>query len=303
MEDKMKIEAAALSATLEEFIGRYAEELKREGAILGLSGGLDSAVVAALCQRALGPAKTLALVMPEKESKKEHVRDALEVADELGIEARVVDITPYLKKLGVYRLSPVDEFFLPRRVKGFLIKKAHHFYERKAGEPPFSAALLGSEGKPFNSYLKKINAYYRSKHRLRMVVLYFHAELENRLVVGAGNKSEYEIGFFVKHGCDAAADVMPLLNLYKTQVRDLARYLGIPAAIIDKAPSPDVIPGVTDELAIGVAYGELDLILLALEEGWGDAEITGALGVGERTVRHVRRMVQRSRHMREVYAP
>ncbi|MDO9555830.1 MAG: NAD(+) synthase [Atribacterota bacterium] len=99
---EMKIEPEKISLSLENFIREYTEKLEREGVILGLSGGIDSAVIAALCVRALGPKKTFALIMPEKDSKKEHTKDALNFAQELGIEAKLVDITPYLEELGVY---------------------------------------------------------------------------------------------------------------------------------------------------------------------------------------------------------
>jgi len=301
LKDKMKIEPAKLSSSLEDFIRGYTERLEREGAILGLSGGLDSAVVAALCKKALGQEKTLALIMPEKDSKKEHIEDALGFARKLGIQAKLIDITPYLKRLGVYRLFPLNKFPLTKQTKETLVKKAYGFYERRAGESPFSAALLGFKGKP--SFLKKANAYYRIKHRLRMMLLYLYAELENRLVIGAANKSESRIGFFVKHGCDDAADVMPLLSLYKTQVRELARYLGIPLKIIEKAPSPDIIPGISDEQAVGISYEVLDLTLLALELGWKGSEIASTLGIEEKDVSYVRGMIQRSEHMRETYVP
>ena len=136
-----------------------------------------------------------------------------------------------------------------------------------------------------------------------MMLIYFYAELENKLVVGATNRSEHEIGFFVKHGCDDAADVMPLLNLYKTQVRELARYLNIPLGIIEKLPSPDIIPGITDEQAIGIPYEKLDSILLALEKGWENFEIAKVLEVEEKRVVYVKNLVKRSEHMRKLYVP
>ena len=136
-----------------------------------------------------------------------------------------------------------------------------------------------------------------------MVLLYLHGELEDRLIVGAANKSEYQIGYFVKHGCDDATDIMPLLNLYKTQVRELARYLNIPSRIIEKPPSPDIIPGIIDEEAIGIPYEKLDLILLALEKGWEIPEIAKALGMEEKRVVYVKNLIQKSEHMRKIYAP
>jgi len=188
-------------------------------------------------------------------------------------------------------------------LRGFLIKKLIHYYEGRTGEHPFSASMVGVKGKEFGSFLCHKVAYYRIKHRMRMILLYYYGELENRLVVGAANKSEYEIGYFVKHGCDDATDIMPLINLYKTQVRDLARYLNIPSRIIEKPPSPDILPGIIDEEAIGIPYEKLDLILAALERGWEGSEITRVLGIEEKKIIHVENLVQKSDHMRKLYVP
>jgi len=301
---KMKIDPEKVALSLGNFIREYTDKLEREGVILGLSGGIDSAVIAALCVRALGPEKTFALIMPEKDSKKEHTKDSLNFAQELGIKAKLVDITPYLEELGVYKLFPLDKLLSLGKLKGALVRKAYHFYERKTGKLPFLESLSGFKDKKYNSYLAKGNAYYRAKHRLRMILLYLYAELENRLVVGAGNKSEYKIGYFVKHGCDDATDIMPLLNLYKTQVRELVRYLNIPTRIIEKPPSPDVMPGIIDdEEVIGISYEKMDLILLALEKGWKLADIVKTLGIEEDEAIYLKNMMQKSEHMRRIYIP
>jgi NAD+ synthase len=300
---QMKIEPEELSRSLGSFIREYMEKLEREGVILGLSGGIDSAVVAALCKRAVGSEKTLALIMPEKDSKEEHLKDALNFAKELAIETRLINITPYLKELEVYKLAPLSRIPILNRLRGPLIKKAYHYYERKTEETPFSASITGLKNKEYSSFISKRSAYYRIKHRLRMVLLYLYGELQNRLVVGTANKSESQIGYFVKHGCDDATDIMPLLNLYKTQVRELAQYLNIPSRIIEKPPSPDIIPGLVDEEAIGVPYEKLDLILLALEKGWGLIKIAKALEMEEKKVVYVKNLIQKSEHMRKIYVP
>ncbi|HPC35242.1 MAG TPA: NAD(+) synthase, partial [Candidatus Marinimicrobia bacterium] len=211
--------------------------------------------------------------------------------------------TPYLEMLEVYKLSPLNKPFIPEKLQATLIGKAYDYYQRKTGETPFSASLSGLKDKEFDSYLKKGNAYYRVKHRLRMLLIYFYADLENRLVVGSTNKSEYQTGFFVKYGCDSATDIMPLLNLYKTQVKELARYLNIPAKIREKAPSPDILPGLTDEKALSISYEKLDLILLALEKGWEIAEIADALEISAKQVAKIANLVQNSEHMRKIYVP
>jgi NAD+ synthase len=301
---EMKINPEKVALSLENFIREYTEKLEREGAILGLSGGIDSAVIAALCMRALGPKKTLALIMPEKDSKKEHTKDALNFVRELGIEVKLIDITPYLEELGAYKLFPLDKLLSLGKLKGALVKKAYSFYERKTGKIPFLESLSGFKDKEFNSYLAKGNAYYRVKHRLRMLLLYLYAELENRLVVGAANNSEYKIGYFVKHGCDDATDIMPLLNLYKTQVRELARYLNIPARILNKPPSHDIIPGLADdEEVIKISYEKMDLILLALEKRWKLSDIVKALEIEEDEVIYIKNLIQKSEHMRKIYVP
>ena len=301
---EMKIEPEKVALSLENFIREYTEKLEREEVILGLSGGIDSAVIAALCVRALGLKKTLALIMPEKDSKKEHTKDALNFTRELGIEAKLIDITSYLEGLGVYKLFPLDKLLSLGKLKGTLVKKAYRFYERKTGKIPFLESLSGFKDKEFNSYLAKGNAYYRAKHRLRMILLYLYGERENRLVVGAANKSEYKIGYFVKHGCDDATDIMPLLNLYKTQVRELARYLNIPVRILNKPPSHDIIPGLADdEEVIKISYEKMDLILLALEKRWKLSDIVKALEIEEDEVIYIKNLIQKSEHMRKIYVP
>jgi len=299
---KMEIEPEEVTSELEEFLRRSVEELERDGVVLGLSGGLDSSVVAALCARAVGPEKVLALMLPERDSERTHYEDASEVARWLGIRAEKVDITPVLGKLGIYRLWPLGSI-VPKGLKAKLVRKAHRLYEEKVGETPFSKALLGVREGDFGAVLRRANAYYRAKHRIRMVVLYLRAERENLLVVGSANRTEYRLGFFVKHGCDHAADAMPLLGLYKTQVRTLGRYLGVPERIIEKPPSPDVLPGIVDEEALGIPYEKLDLVLSALEEGWDGKRTAEALGLEEGDVEKVKLMSERSEHMRRVLMP
>ena len=300
---EMAIEPEKLCHHLEAFISDKMEALDRDGVILGLSGGIDSAVVAVLCRRAVGAERTGVLLMPEKDSEAHHLNDALALARHLNIEARLIDMTRLLKELGVYDLVPLSKIPFARRVRGFLNKMGYRIFEQRMGETIFSASLSGIRSEKYETVLKKRNAYYRIKHRLRMALLYLHGERENRLVVGAANKTESVIGYFVKHGCDDAADIMPLITLYKTQVRELARYLQIPPNIIAKPPSPDIIPGIDDEDAIGLSYDMLDLILLGFENESSAADIAGVLKIGTEKVDGVKRLMERSAHMRMIYAP
>ena len=300
---RMKIDPTKIAFSLGNFIRENMEKLERDGVILGLSGGIDSAVVSVLCKEAVGSDKVLALIMPEKDSKRENVKDAQLLAKNLNLKTKLLDISPILKKMNVYRLFALNKLPLPDKHKEKVVKKAYDYYEKQTGESPFTASILGFKDKDFKSQLQKNNAYYRAKHRIRMVLLYLYAEIENRLVVGCANKTESQIGFFVKHGCDDASDIMPLLNLYKTQVRELARYLEIPSEILNKPPSPDIIPGIIDEEAIGISYEKLDLILLGVQTGWNISQLAKALGVEDKKVLSVKKMIQNSEHMRKIYVP
>ena len=130
-------------------------------------------------------------------------------------------------------------------------------------------------------------------------MLYFVADLENRLVVGTTNKSEAMSGFVVKWG-DNVADIEPILPLYKTQVRQMASYVGVSQEIIDKAPSPDLLPGIVDEFALEIDYETMDKILWGLEQGWDRKKLISNNGTSGKSVDHVQELVKRSWHLREL---
>jgi NAD+ synthase len=293
--EELTIDAASLTTQLEEFIRVGVDNLQREGAIVGLSGGIDSAVVAALAARALGPEKVLALLMPDRDSARASKRDALKLAQRLGIRHKTIGLTKFLLLMGIYWKLPLWLLGL-RRFQAKLIHRYHDSFVREWGESPFAAILVGTE-ELSGPLVNRAVAYHRVKGRLRAILLYYYAELENLLVLGTCNKTEKAIGFFIKYG-DAAADIAPLESLYKTQVRQLAAFLGVPQEIISKPPSPDLLPGITDEYAIGLSYETLDEILWRLEMGMGTEEITGALGLEPDRVDYVRELKRRSAHMR-----
>jgi len=191
-------------------------EAKAKGIVFGLSGGLDSAVVAVLSKRAF-PQNTLAMIIPCY-SLDTDINDALDIANKFNISYKIID------------LSEIYDSFT-------------------------SLLLDAKEGKDIVK-LAKANI----KARLRMTTLYYLANKLNYLVVGTGNKSELMIGYFTKYG-DGGADILPLGNLLKSQVRELAEYLGIPKKIIDKSPSAGLWEGQTDEKEIGISYEQLDKYL------------------------------------------
>jgi len=286
---------------IEQFIRQKMEDLERNGLLIGLSGGLDSCVVTILSTRAVGKEKVRAIYMPDKDSDPVHGKDASLLATSLSIKFECHPLTKHLRTFSVYRFTPLRFFLRPLKEK--LVRKGYRYYEERTGESPFAASLKGLKYKEFSSFLARANAYYRIKHRLRMLTLYLTAEINNLLVVGCANRTEYLIGYFVKFGCDHAADIMPILNLYKSQVFMLAKYLRIPQQVITKAPSPDVIPGIRDEEAIGIPYSKLDLILLGLGKHCPLSQIITEAQVGIEEIEKVKELLERSKHMREIYMP
>jgi NAD+ synthase len=183
-------------------------------------------------------------------------------------------------------------------LKAAVVQHHHRVQAEALGEMPFRAGLLGTRDLGEQKHLIDTgNAYTRVKHRMRMTTLYYYADLENLLVLGTVNRSEALVGFVVKWG-DNVADIEPLLPLYKTQVRQLASYLGVSQKIIDKAPSPDLIPGIVDGLALGIDYETLDKILWGVDQGWTAERIVAAMRVSAEQVEHVQEMWRRSEHLR-----
>ncbi len=294
----MTMEPAAIAAAVaaaQQFILQEVESLRRDGAAVGLSGGLDSAVVATLAARALGPRKVLALIMPDRDSDPQSMKDALELVEQLGISHKAVNLTHILSHVGLYRLLPL-RLVGWRGLQSRVVRWFHRRYAAALGEQPFDAMLEGTRdrGTPL---LDRAIAYHRVKNRLRMMLTYYHAEQQNLLVLGTCNRTELQVGLFVKYG-DGAADAMPIGVLYKTQVRQLGAYLGIPRSIQDKAPSPDLLPGLTDEDILGLTYDLLDQVLLGLEQEDSPMLIAARVGLTETEVRRVADLVRRSAPMR-----
>ena len=285
----------AISKEIIEFLRDKVNLLNRDGVLLGLSGGLDSTVCAYIAVEALGKDKVFALFMPDRDSNPQSERDAFATSKILGIELREINLSPILSKIGVYSLEPLPLLapLIPRKIKEkYTIGK----YNRLKGiEESTFLRILKNEG---DLELRKSVAYYSIKHRLRMVLLYYWAEIKNYAVLGCCNKTEKLTGFFIKHG-DSASDIDLISHLYKTQVRELAKFLRIPKKIINKVPSPDLIPGVTDEFALKLSYDVLDKILYGIEKDMKNEEIACIAGTDKESVQYVKEIVKWSEHMRK----
>lgn len=243
-------DAATVAATLERFLAGYAERAKAPGFVLGLSGGVDSAVSAALAVKAVGKANVLGLVLPHRDSAPTDAAHAAEVARTFGLATETVDITRAVEAVAT------------------------------ACEHPVEGMTLGNV-----------------KSRMRMVLLYAHANATGRLVLGTGNKSELMQGYFTKFG-DGGADVYPLGDVYKTHVWELARHLRVPSSIVEKPPSAGLFPGQTDEGEMGISYTHLDEVLAGLEAGHTGARIARDLGLAPEVVAKVEDRLYKSEHKR-----
>lgn len=246
---RQKINPAIAAKKIERFIDRYVSESSAKGLVLGLSGGLDSAVVAKLAVNALGLSRVLGFIMPASATPEVDVTDAIDLARSFGMRYKIINIEPLIQEYG--KLVPHNE-----RAKGNLAA------------------------------------------RIRMSLLYYHAAIEGYLVAGTSDKSEVSIGFFTKHG-DGAADILAIADLYKTQVRQLASFLGIPKEIIEKKSSPRLWEDHLAEEEIGMSYDTLDPILqMLLDKEKSPKDVAKNLGIPVSDVKRVKEMVEKSAHKR-----
>ena len=237
---------------LERFLTTRLEEAGARCLVLGMSGGLDSSVTAALCARAVGGRRVLGVSLPEKETKNDRaLEDARLVASKFRIRFKIIDITP-------------------------IVETSRNALDAKM-----------AKGIPWGNV----------KARLRAMVLYYYANTEHGLVVGTGDKSEIMLGYFTKFG-DGACDILPLADLYKTSVRNLARDLGIPERIRVKASSPELWPGQTAEKELGLIYEKLDRILWGLERWMTPEGVVEETGLKLALVKKVRERWLKSEHKR-----
>ena len=225
-------------------------DLRRRGAVVGISGGIDSSVVAALCARALGPERVLGLLMPERDSSGDALRLGRMLAEQLGIRCVVEDIAPALAALGCYeRQAEAVRHGLPR-VRGRVALQARPPVRSstatastwRSWPSPIRTATSAASRMPPAAYLQMVAAT-NFKQRTRKMMAYYHADRLNFAVAGTPNLLEYDQGFFVKQG-DGAADFKPIAHLYKTQVYALAEYLGVPrrSGSARRPPTPTPSP-------------------------------------------------------------
>lgn len=285
--ETLSIDPAAETQRIGDFLRRtLSGELHRRGVVLGLSGGIDSSVTAALAVRALGRERVYGLLMPDRESSPDTLALSTLVADALGVERALEDITPILEAAGFYRrYQATVQTVVPAFGPGWKSKLVTSGGQSGAGFTFFTLVVQAPDGTverhrlPLQAYLELVAAT-NFKQRTRKMLEYHHADRLNFAVAGTPNRLEYDQGFFVKNG-DGAADVKPIAHLYKCQVYQLAEYLGLPEAIRSRPPTTDTysMPQGQDEFFFAVPVEQLDLCLYGKNHGLGPDEVAAASGL------------------------
>ncbi|MDK2840850.1 MAG: synthase [Anaerophaga sp.] len=281
-----------ISQKLKEDVFR---RFRRQGGIVGISGGVDSSVTLAIAAQALGPGKVVGVLLPEQDSSPDSKSLALKLADKFGVDTVEENISAALDGFGCYRRrdeavkSVIPEYNPQRDKMKIVIPK--EILERKL--PPVFYVTVGfadgskiSRRLPPDAFLQ-IVAASNFKQRSRMSMLYFHAEARHFAVIGTPNKHEVKQGFFVKYG-DGGADVMPIGNLYKTQVYQLAEHLGVPREIIERTPTTDTYTAeqTQEEFFYQMPFDKMDLLWFAWENDYAPADVAGEMNMSEDDVRN-----------------
>lgn len=282
-------------------------KLQRRGAIVGISGGIDSSVVMALSAKAFGSNRVTGIMLPEQDSSPDSRMLAEELANKFGVETLVEDITGALNGFGCYQRR--DEA-IARVIKDFnpeVDKAKIEIKQNIALNIPaiFSITVIRPNGEvkskllPAKEYLQ-IVASTNFKQRSRMTMLYYHAERLHYAVIGTPNKHEVEQGFFVKHG-DGGADVMPIGHLYKTQVYQLASYLGVPQEIIDRIPTTDTYTAeqTQEDFFYQMPFKEMDLIWYGWENNYSVTEVGKVMEKSTEEIENIYRSFERKRKTTE----
>ncbi len=249
LEEITKKDYNTIQRKIEAFLVDEVMQREASGVIFGLSGGIDSAVIAILCAKSLKD-RSLALIMPDsKITSKADTEDALKLVDKLGLEYKLTDINPI-----------------------------HYEYSKYLEPSPLALGNL--------------------RARIRANILYYYANSKNYLVLGSSDKSEFLIGYFTKYG-DGGADLLPIVSLYKTQIREFAKFLGVPDSIISKKSSPSLWQSHYAESELGVSYEEIDAVLHCMTDKNMSAQDTvNHTRIEQSVVDKIHKLYKKSEHKR-----
>jgi NAD+ synthase len=308
--NSLKIDSAVMADELcERILKQVRGTLKKGGAVVGISGGIDSSVVSALCARALGPDRVLGIMMPERESSDESEKLARTLGKKFGFETIVEDLTDALTGTGCYRRrNEAIKSVFPEFDDTYSCKITIPSNILEKGTYNFFTLTINKDGQeqtrrmPPAAYLQ-IVAASNFKQRLRMSTLYYYAEKRNWAVAGTGNKDEHEQGFFVKYG-DGGADLKPIGHLFKIQVYQLAEYLGVPEEIINRVPTTDTYSAevTQEEFFFGLDFYNMDMLWHALETDVPPEEAAKVLNLTADQVKrgyaNIQRKIDATRYLR-----
>ena len=250
MDINLSIDPKEITTVIKDFIKTYVENSGFNSVVIGLSGGVDSAVTAILCQQALGNKNVKCVFLPDETTPKDDIKHYKLIVKKFGLNCKKVDITDIVKKMKTNCVINPDKYALAN-----------------------------------------------VKARIRMVLLFEYANMTKSLVCGTSNKSEILIGYFTKYG-DGGVDIMPIGDLFKTQVWELAKHLKIPQELIKKPPTAGLWKDQSDEKEIKMKYETLDLILAGLEKKIDVADIVKIVGSTKSDVKRIKNMRKRSQHKR-----
>ena len=295
--DPVKV-AEEITSKLKENVTK---KLKKRGAVVGISGGIDSSVVLALCAKTFGPERVLGIMMPENDSNPDSLELAKKLSAKFNTKYVVENMTEAVAGFGCYKRrdeaikNVFPEFNSNYKAKIIL---PTNLMEKETLNV-FHLTIIAPDGKekseriPLKEYLQ-IVAASNFKQRSRMCMLYYHAESRNYAVIGTGNKNEHEQGFFVKYG-DGGADIKPIAHLFKTQVFQLAEYLDVPEEIRDRIPTTDTYSAeqTQEEFFYRVPFDILDRVWFGWEKGVPAEDIASALGLSKENVESIIHDTQR----------
>jgi NAD+ synthase len=291
---------AALEVSIREIVFHG---LRKKGAVVGLSGGIDSSVTAAMCGRALGKDRVFGIMMPENDSSGDSLSLARLLADVLGMKTTVEDIGPTLEVLGCYqRRDDAIRKVIPEYGQGWKSKIVLPNLVESSQYAIYSVVAQSPSGEikkvrlTAEAYLEVVAAT-NFKQRIRKTLEYHHADRLWYAVAGTPNRQEYAQGFFVKNG-DGSADFKPIAHLYKTQVYQLGRYLGVPEEILRRPPTTDTysLEQSQEEFYFALPLEKMDLCLYGKNNGVAPEEVATAVGLSAEKVQRVFAMIDSKLH-------
>lgn len=294
MNVNLTIDAQLTVQLIEAYLQELVKSQQSDGLLLGLSGGIDSSVLLTIAVRAVGKERVHASFLYDRDSEKASEKKARIMANWLDIKLDIADISPAMKKKNIY--APLIMKLIP--YSSLFNRLIQHSYRFINGEVPFKTSLkIGSHASEgswikhlmYNFTIRHIDRGFAERHIYRREVLNTKATQENLILIGAANRSEFEVGWFVKDGVDDLP-VQPMTGLYKTQVWQLASYLKLPDEIQNQLASPDMMFGITDEFGIGHNYRKLDVILDTMEREKTDGEMVNH-GISKADIEDVRELM------------